>query len=207
MSGEDVREVMEALSERTRYSILEALSKKPMTGDEIAEAVQRSRSTVESHLSTLLRLGLVSRRREDKKYYYEATGTARTWLGKVSTSNAARTTVSPPERPTTKGRSLYFSWLFAPILLGIVYSVANTLAPVPIWIFALVYGGISVLFCATLMELIESLLIASIVVSAVPALFKAFSVVELGLSFIISLAFLLVFGIPIWWLIKKARRS
>jgi len=202
-----VREILDALSERTRYSILEALSKKPMSGDEIADAVQRSRSTVESHLSTLLRLGLVSRRREDKKYYYEATGTAQTWLSKMSMSNAARTTVSPPERPMAKGRSLYFSWLFAPILLGIVYSVANTLVPVPIWIFALAYGGISVLFCATLMELIESLLIASIVVSAVPALFKAFSVVELGLSFIISLAFLLVFGIPVWWLIKKARRS
>jgi len=130
MSGEDVRETLDALSEKTRYSILEALSKKPMTGDEIAEAVQRSRSTVESHLSTLLRLGLITRRREDKKYYYEATPTARMWLGKMVSPTSTGT--QPVEKPVPRIKPFYASWLFAPVILGAVYFAVNTFIPVPI---------------------------------------------------------------------------
>ena len=76
---EERREILDALSDKTRLAILEAVSSKPMTGDEISEAVQRSRSTVESHLSLLLRLGLLSRTKDDKRYYYQATEKARSW--------------------------------------------------------------------------------------------------------------------------------
>ncbi len=82
MTG-DSREIMEALGDRTRFSIVEALSRKPMTGDELAESVQRARSTVESHLSVLLRLKLVTRRLEDRTYYYDATPLARHYAGIV----------------------------------------------------------------------------------------------------------------------------
>jgi DNA-binding transcriptional ArsR family regulator len=201
MSGEDLREVMEALSERTRYSILEALSKKPMTGDEIAEAVQRSRSTVESHLSTFLRLGLVTRRRDDKKYYYEATPTAQMWLGRMAASKGVSTLQA--EKTSPKGRTFYLSWFFAPILLGAAYVVINALIPVPIWLFALLFGVVSVWFCKTLMGLMESLLVASITMTVLIGLFRFYSVLDLGLSFVISLAFLVVLGIPVWLLTKK----
>jgi len=76
MTG-DSREIMEALGDRTRFSIVEALSRKPMSGDELAESVQKARSTVESHLSVLLRLNLVARHLEDRTYYYNATPLAR----------------------------------------------------------------------------------------------------------------------------------
>jgi len=80
MTG-DSREIMEALGDRTRFSIVEALSRKPMSGDELAESVQKARSTVESHLSVLLRLNLVTRHLEDRTYYYTATPLARHYAG------------------------------------------------------------------------------------------------------------------------------
>jgi DNA-binding transcriptional ArsR family regulator len=95
MTG-DSREIMEALGDRTRFSIVEALSRKPMTGDELAESVQRARSTVESHLSVLLRLNLVTRRLEDRTYYYDATPLARQYAG-----IAARGAEAMPASPTT----------------------------------------------------------------------------------------------------------
>jgi len=87
------REIMEALGDRTRFSIVEALSRKPMSGDELAGSVQRARSTVESHLAVLLRLNLVTRRLDDRTYYYEATPLARQYTGIASGSGAA------PETP------------------------------------------------------------------------------------------------------------
>jgi DNA-binding transcriptional ArsR family regulator len=93
MTG-DSREIMEALGDRTRFSIVEALSRKPMTGDELAELVQRARSTVESHLSVLLRLKLVTRRLEDRTYYYDATPLARHYAG-IAARGAEATPASP----------------------------------------------------------------------------------------------------------------
>ncbi len=93
MTG-DSREIMEALGDRTRFSIVEALSRKPMTGDELAESVQRARSTVESHLSVLLRLNLVTRRLEDRTYYYDATPLARQYAG-IAARGAEATPASP----------------------------------------------------------------------------------------------------------------
>lgn len=93
MTG-DSREIMEALGDRTRFSIVEALSRKPMTGDELAESVQRARSTVESHLSVLLRLNLVTRRIEDRTYYYDATPLARQYAG-IAARGAEATPASP----------------------------------------------------------------------------------------------------------------
>jgi len=93
MTG-DSREIMEALGDRTRFSIVEALSRKLMTGDELAESVQRARSTVESHLSVLLRLNLVTRRLEDRTYYYDATPLARQYAG-IAARGAEATPASP----------------------------------------------------------------------------------------------------------------
>jgi DNA-binding transcriptional ArsR family regulator len=211
MSGEDVREILDALSEKTRYSILEALSKKPMTGDQIADAVQRSRSTVESHLSTLLRLNLVTRRRDDKKYYYEATPTAQMWLDKMTASKTTGVEAQPSEKSRLKGRPFYTNWFFAPILLGAIYFLIDNFLILPsvkistIWLFALLFGAASVWFCGTLKELVESLLIASITMSVLFALVVSSSILNLGIYFVISLAILLVLGIPVRFLAKKAR--
>jgi len=97
MTG-DSREIMEALGDRTRFSIVEALSRKPMSGDELAESVQRARSTVESHLSVLLRLNLVTRRLEDRTYYYDATPLARQYAGIAA--RGAEATPAPPATAT-----------------------------------------------------------------------------------------------------------
>ncbi|MDD1775819.1 MAG: winged helix-turn-helix domain-containing protein, partial [Candidatus Methanomethylicus sp.] len=75
--GDDGREIMDALAEKTRYAILEGLTKKSMSGDEIAEYVKKARSTVESHLSLLLRLQLVTRTLRDRTYFYDATDLAK----------------------------------------------------------------------------------------------------------------------------------
>lgn len=195
MEGEELREILDALSERTRYAILEALSKRPMTGDEIAESVQRSRSTIESHLSLLLRLGFVSRKKDEKKYIYEITPKAEAWINREI-----------PKLEVPPKRRKYHWWAYA-LPLSLLYFFLNSfIMPVPLWAFALVFGVVSAPFCRNLRELSFSVLISSTIVSLLPFLliFQNHSFLDLPLSFFVSLALLGAISLPLWALLRKA---
>ncbi len=107
------REIMEALGDKTRFSIVEALSRKPMSGDELAESVQKARSTVESHLSVLLRLNLVTRRLEDRTYYYEATPLARQYTGRPAPDAGSTPKPAPPVTAATAAAAGSSAWQYS----------------------------------------------------------------------------------------------
>lgn len=196
MEGEELREILDALSERTRYAILESLSKRPMTGDEIAESVGRSRSTIESHLSILLRLGLISRKRDEKRYLYEIAPKAEAWLNREV----------PQTEVKTHKRHNKFSWWILSLALSFAYFSFNSfILPFPIWLFALFFGIFSVYSCKTLRELLLSIMAASLILSILPFLlvFQPYSLLDLLLSFILSLAFLAIISSPVWYLAKR----
>jgi DNA-binding transcriptional ArsR family regulator len=203
--GEERREILDALSDRTRYSILEVLAKKAMTGDEIAEAAQRSRSTVEAHLSMLLRLGLISRRKEEKKYYYEATPKAQMWMGRVEEFRGA----SPAAKATPKPAGRHFAiWLGAAFVGGALWFFVNTyIIAFPIWIFAILLGVVSAWLCDTMREIAEFLLITSLTIAVFSSvfLFGSFTLAGILLSFSISLVVIFLLGTLAWFFTEKAR--
>ncbi len=195
MEGEELREILDALSERTRYAILEALSKRSMTGDEIAESVQRSRSTIESHLSLLLRLGLISRKKDDKRYIYEITPKAEAWINRE---------ILKFEIPLKRHK--YHWWAYV-LPLSLLYFFLNSfIIPVPLWAFALIFGVVSIPFCRNLRELSFSILTSSAIVSLLPFLliFKNHSFLDLLMSFFVSLALVGAISFTLWALLRKA---
>jgi DNA-binding transcriptional ArsR family regulator len=202
--GENRREILEALSDDTRYAILIALSKKAMTGDEIAESVQRSRSTIEVHLSMLLRLGLVFRKRAERKYYYEATPAAQAWIGKVETPQGPL--IHPKEASPVQYSP--YRWLSIAILACVFYTLVNSFViPLYIWLFSIFMGILFAWIIDSFRVLLESLVVLAIglsVLSTVVA-FGSFSLLSWILFLLVSLAFLLILGIPSWFLTKKVR--
>ncbi|MCX8182081.1 MAG: winged helix-turn-helix domain-containing protein [Candidatus Methanomethyliaceae archaeon] len=197
MEGEELREILDALSERTRYAILESLSKRPMTGDEIAESVNRSRSTIESHLSLLLRLGLISRRRDDKRYLYEITPKAEAWLNQ----DMPKTSLKVDKKHLKFVRQSYLFYLPSTLVITLLYFFANSfIIPVPLWLFALLFGALSALLCSSLRQLSFSIFASSLVLSILPFLFvfQSNSLLDLPLSFLVSMAVLAVVSFPLW---------
>jgi len=76
--GELVRRAIVALSDETRYRIAKSLIEEgSATAGELAERVSKARSTVDEHLEELLETGLLSRRKVNRKYVYEATELAK----------------------------------------------------------------------------------------------------------------------------------
>lgn len=208
MSGEDRREIFDALSDKTRYSILESLAKRPMSGDELAEAVQRSRSTVESHLSTLLRLDLVARKRVERTYYYEVTPSARAWMERAG---------APPLVLETR-RGLGAKATLLPVALGAAYAIVQAMlssislpetAPNLLLVgFSLSFGAIGAFFWESLRSLGRSVLMASVAAAIISApLVGASSLFGLLLSGAFTLALVLaavsVLALPAWYLTKR----
>ncbi|MDH5810850.1 MAG: winged helix-turn-helix domain-containing protein [Candidatus Methanomethylicaceae archaeon] len=202
MEGEELREILDALSERTRYAILESLSKRPMTGDEIAESVNRSRSTIESHLSILLRLGLISRRRDDKRYFYEITPKAEVWLNQ----EIPKTIIEADKERNKFGRRFLF-YLPSALTITMLYFFANSfLIPISLWLFALLFGTLSALLCPSLRQLSLSIFVSSLILSVLPSLlvFQSNSLLDLTLSFIVSLTLLSIISFPLWYTLRLA---
>ncbi len=201
MEGEELREILDALSERTRYSILEALSQRPMTGDEIAESVNRSRSTVEAHLSLLLRLGLISRRRDDKRYLYEITPKAEAWLNQ----EIPKTGIKVGKRYPKFGRlpsSLPLSLTLAMAITLMYFFINSFLISVPLWLFSLFFGLLFAPLCPDLRRFLLLILASALILSILPPLFifQSNSLLEISLSFLISLSIIAAISIPLWYL-------
>ena len=200
---EERREILDALSDKTRLAILEAASSTPLTGDEISEAVERSRSTVESHLSTLLRLGLIARTRDDKRYYYQSTEKAKLWMGQSVPAHS-----SPS--PVSKGRatSALMVVLIVGTAAGAYYALMNSLMiPFPIWLFAAVMGIICAWIFSVLKRLLQTFLITSLVMAVISAVvgFEQFSLLNVILLFAFCIAFLGALGLPLWYLTRRLR--
>jgi DNA-binding transcriptional ArsR family regulator len=210
MEGEELREILDALSERTRYSILEALSQKPMTGDEIAESVNRSRSTVESHLSLLLRLGLISRKRDDKRYLYEITPKAEAWLNQ----EVPKTGITIEKKYPKFGQlssSLPLTLTLAMAMTMMYFFINSFFIPVPLWLFSLLFGLLIAPLCPILRRLLLSILSSALILSILPPLFifQSNSLLEFFLSFLVSLSLIAAISLPLWYvsrlLMNRAR--
>lgn len=201
---EERREVLDALSDKTRLAILEAVSERPMTGDEISEAVQRSRSTVESHLSMLLRLGLIARTKDDKRYYYQSTEKAKAWMA----SSGGASTQSSPEAAKKGKVSPILIVIIVGTLAGAYYALVNTfLVPFPIWLFAAIVGIACAWICSTLRRLLQIFLVASLVTAVLSAAvgLGQMEPVTVLILFAFCIAFLVVIGLPLWYVTRKLR--
>jgi DNA-binding transcriptional ArsR family regulator len=203
LMDEERREILDALSDKTRLAILEAASANPMTGDGISDAVQRSRSTVESHLSTLLRLGLIARTKDDKRYYYQSTEKARLWMGQSVPA------LSSPD-PVSKGRATptLIVVLIVGTVAGAYYALMNSfILPIPIWLFAAMMGIICAWIFRVLKRLLQTFFITSLVLATISAAvgFEQFSPLNAALLFAFSIAFLVVIGLPAWYLTRRLR--
>uniref|UniRef100_A0A7J3V029 ArsR family transcriptional regulator n=1 Tax=Candidatus Methanosuratincola petrocarbonis (ex Vanwonterghem et al. 2016) TaxID=1867261 RepID=A0A7J3V029_9CREN len=194
------REVMDALGERTRYEIVAALIKDELTGDEIASAVNRSRSTVESHLSMLLRLGLISREMRDRVYYYRATPLATQYLGGEAAVEA--------QMPTT-GHSGGFGYLWAifSAVAGSLYFVVNQYVyPFHIFGMGILFGIASAFLFRSFKDVVKAAVATSFVISflAYLVIFSS-SPVAFFASFTISLVYIAI-GLALWLFIRSFSR-
>lgn len=203
LMDEERREILDALSDKTRLAILEAASNRPMSGDEISEAVQRSRSTVESHLSMLLRLGLLERTKDDKRYYYRSTEKAKAWMGSA---------MGPPQPSTPALERGAINPLVIVLVAGTVggvyYSLVNTfLAPFPIWLFAAIMGIACAWVCKGMKRLLQIFLVTSLVVALLSAAIGLgeLAAVNVLILFALCLAFLVALGLPLWYVTRRLR--
>lgn len=217
------REIMEALGDKTRFSIVEAVSRKPMTGDEIADSVQKARSTVESHLSVLLRLNLVSRRLEDRTYYYEATDISKNYIAKkVDTADSAETIAAVKSlaqssiAPSLKGSLLAPSSLISisiASVIGIAWAVLNVLVlPVHIFIPALTIGVIAGIMRRSVKSTLNMAIIASFFIAIISYLLTiGTQPLNLVLLFFAALTFMVLLGLAGLFLtrlfMKRAKKS
>lgn len=197
------REVMDALGERTRYEIVAALLKKELTGDEIASAVSRSRSTVESHLSMLLRLGLISREMRDRVYYYRATPLVAQYLGGAPAIEA-----QPPIMGRSESKRPRYLWAVFSAVAGSSYFVINQYVyPFHIFGMGIIFGIASAILFRNFREVLKATVATSFVISflAYLVLFGS-SPVAFFASFTISLVYIAI-GLAIWLLIRSFSRS
>ncbi|MEJ5293126.1 MAG: winged helix-turn-helix domain-containing protein [Candidatus Methanosuratincola sp.] len=196
------REVMDALGEKTRYEIVVALSKKELTGDAIASAVNRSRSTVESHLSMLLRLGLISREMRERVYYYRATPLAVQYL---QGAQAVESQLPKTLRSDSKG--MRYLWVLLSAVAGSLYFVVNQyLYPFHIFGMGILFGIASSILLKSFIDVVKATFATAFVISflAYLILFSS-SPLALLVSFTISLVYIAI-GLALWLLIRSFSR-
>lgn len=72
------KQALSALSDETRFKLVKLLLEEgPASAGDLTIRLDRARSTVDEHLEELMEIGLVSRRRLDRKFLYEATELAK----------------------------------------------------------------------------------------------------------------------------------
>ncbi len=200
---EERREILDALSDKTRLAMLEAASNAPMSGDKISEAVQRSRSTVESHLSMLLRLGLIARTRDDKTYYYQTTEKAKMWMGQ---SVPSASTQLPAQKGSVNPALTVV--LIVGAIAGAYYALMNSfIIPLPIWLFAAGMGVICAFIFSLLKRVLQTFLVTSLVMAFISTIvaFEQISPFNVVLLFAFAIAFLGALGIPVWYLTRRLK--
>lgn len=191
------REIMDALADKTRYSIVKGLLDRQMTGDEIAKFVGKARSTVESHLAVLLRLNLVARELRDRAYYYEATPIAKRWIEKVGNL--------PVNEARIEARKIGpdLTWLYAPVPIGIFYVLSNAyFMPVHLLIPSVLLGMIGAFFRNSFKKLFRSIIVASATIALASFPIIGLPLIQLSTLFVVS--FVVVFiGAFIGWVVLK----
>jgi len=202
MEDDRRREVMDALGERTRYEIVGALTKKELTGDGIASAVNRSRSTVESHLSMLLRLGLISREMRDRVYYYRATPLALQYLqGEQAIEEQL------PKTGGSGSKGPRHLWVLLSAVGGSLYFVINQFFyPFHIFGMGILFGMVSAMLLRSFRDVVKATFATAFVISflAYLILFNS-SPLAFFASFTISLVYIAI-GLALWLLIRSFSR-
>lgn len=197
---DEAREIMDALADKTRYSIVKALLEKRMTGDEMAKIAGKARSTVESHLAMLLRLNLVTRELKDRTYYYEATPVAKGWIEKVDSS------ITHDEKAMTKRNEPDLTWLYAPVPIGIFYVLSNAyLMPVHILIPSVLLGLIGAFFRNSFKKLFRSIIVASATIAlATFPIIGGLPLIQLSTIFVVTFMFVFIGAFIGWAALKLA---
>ncbi len=214
MSGQGAK-VFAALADQTRYRIIKLLIEGPMATDDLVKAVGKARSTVEEHLSVLLEAKLVTRRREDKRYVYEATGVARTLIDvmegtfkpseDVSTEKAGRTLLEVPVKKL--GLNLFkrstINLYVLSLLLGVLYGFINFYVyPLSYYIAAVFIGLIVGVIGGSVRELLGASALTALTVAIVVSLNLQPSLLYLVLSFPLAFVILAVIGLTVY-LVKR----
>uniref|UniRef100_A0A7C3N4U4 ArsR family transcriptional regulator n=1 Tax=Candidatus Methanomethylicus mesodigestus TaxID=1867258 RepID=A0A7C3N4U4_9CREN len=197
---DEAREIMDALADKTRYSIVKALLDKRMTGDEMAKIAGKARSTVESHLAMLLRLNLVTRELKDRTYYYEATPVAKGWVEKVDSS------IAHDGKAMTKRNEPDLTWLYAPVPIGIFYVLSNAyLMPVHILIPSVLLGLIGAFFRNSFKKLFRSIIVASATIAlATFPIIGGLPLIQLSTIFVVTFMFVFIGAFIGWAALKLA---
>ncbi|MEM4700327.1 MAG: helix-turn-helix domain-containing protein [Candidatus Nezhaarchaeales archaeon] len=100
-----VRLALGSLSDETKFKLVKCLVHEgPASAGELAARLDRARSTIDEHLEELLELGLVTRRRVDRKYVYEGTELARACLKILEGEAVERALEGLPERARVEVR-------------------------------------------------------------------------------------------------------
>ncbi|MCX8204748.1 MAG: winged helix-turn-helix domain-containing protein [Candidatus Nezhaarchaeota archaeon] len=76
-----IKQALGSLSDETRFKLVKSLvAEGPASAGELASKLGKARSTIDEHIEELLGLGLISRRRVDRRFIYEATELAKACL-------------------------------------------------------------------------------------------------------------------------------
>ena len=78
-----IKNVKQGVSTRSR--IIDALKRRPLTIDELAELIELSPSTIRRHLRNMLREGIVLKFRSERKRFWKLTGIGQVALEEVIT--------------------------------------------------------------------------------------------------------------------------
>jgi len=97
-----LRQALSSLGDETKFKLVKLLLEEgPASAGDLTVKLDRARSTVDEHLEELMEVGLVSRRRLDRKFLYEATELAKLCLsileGKESVEGALEALPSQAE--------------------------------------------------------------------------------------------------------------
>lgn len=137
-----VRLALGSLSDETKFKLVKCLVYEgPASAGELAAKLDRARSTIDEHLEELLELGLVARRRVDRKYVYEGTELARACLKILEGEAVERMLEGLPERARVEvkvveaSRRGLLKLLSSPVLVSSVAVLAALLLrPLAPWL-------------------------------------------------------------------------
>lgn len=202
--------LFDALSDPTRYSIVNMLLTRDLTADEITKRTGKARSTIERHLENLMEAGLVTRRRSgERAYIYSATKLARDvmqalrgQLREVDSNRGDLVVEIPIKRATMRGHYLLISVL----ALSLAYVAISLLAVhVPIWLLGAVLGLLTAPE-ANFRKVAALLLLSALLVSAISSLSIGGSPSSILLTSIVSLIGIFLPGVICWYVGRTVGR-
>jgi len=201
------RKIFQALSDETRYKIVQLLAKAPLTADDISKETGRARSTVESHLSILIAAGLVAKDKSTKPYLYRATPLAKELveggLDKLDERLASKVKVELPRRAWIPLPHAALAGLTLYIALGLLlYFVEKPIFLTPVAII-LLYDFLKVHPKTTAKLLLVFAFLLSILISLMESKPALFAIVLMVAQWIVGLSLLALYEVLVKRLLRR----